>query len=180
MTRRDLAWLLAQLPAVASAQGHNHSAPPEPDRWSHYRPRFFSAEDFQALDAFTAILIPADDTPGAREAHVAPFLDFLVDAAAEHAPEMQSEWRKAMDWLRGRDFSHLSPDRQLALVEQMSAPERDRRARHEGYPAYRLIKRSAIFAFYTSRAGLVETLEYQGNAYLERFPACDHPEHRKV
>jgi hypothetical protein len=37
-----------------------------------------------------------------------------------------------------------------------------------------------VFAFYTSKAGLVDNLEYKGNAYLTDFPGCTHPEHRRV
>jgi hypothetical protein len=190
MTRRDLAWVIARAAAGAGgaeffvgwlrAAQHHASAPPEPDRWSNYRPKFFSSEEFRILDAFTAILLPTDDQPGAREAHVAPFIDFVVDAAREYAPEMQQEWRRALAWLRAREFAALRPDRQLALVEEMAAPERDRSRKHEGYPAYRLIKEMTVRAFYTSRVGLVDVLEYKGIAYLSEFPACNDPEHRKV
>ena len=37
-----------------------------------------------------------------------------------------------------------------------------------------------VRAYYTSRVGLVESLQYQGIAYLTEYPACTHPEHRKV
>jgi hypothetical protein len=40
-----------------------------------------------------------------------------------------------------------------------------------------MIKQQNTFAFYTSRAGMIETLDYKGNSYNEVFPACDHPEH---
>ena len=53
----------------------------------------------------------------------------------------------------------------------MSRPERDRAATHPAYPAYRLIKQQNTFAFYTSRAGMIETLDYRGNSYN----ACSSP-----
>jgi hypothetical protein len=62
----------------------------------------------------------------------------------------------------------------------MSLPERDRTAKHPAYSAYRLIKQQNTFAFYTSRAGSIEALEYRGNSYNPEFPACTHPEHRTV
>jgi hypothetical protein len=37
-----------------------------------------------------------------------------------------------------------------------------------------------VRAFYTSRVGLIDVLEYQGIAYLTEFPACTHPEHLNV
>ena len=193
MTRRDAAWAILRAAAVVggneffsdwmrAAQVVNHSshAPPEPDRWTSYQPKFFFAEDFRNLDAFTAILIPTDDTPGAREAHVAAFIDFVVNAAAEYAPEMQKDWRNAMDWLRARHFAELTASQQLSFVQRISEPERDASKNHDGFPVYRLLKDMTVHAFYTSRVGLVDVLEYKGLAYLTEFPGCNHPEHHTV
>ena len=55
-----------------------------------------------------------------------------------------------------------------------------RAAKHPAYFAYRLIKRENTFAFYTARAGMIETLDYRGNSYNLSFPACNHPEHHAV
>ncbi len=166
---------------AAQAEHHLHSsAPPEPDRWSAYAPKFFSPEEFRILDTFTAILIPADETPGAREAHVAPFIDFVVNAAAEYAPEMQEQWRNALRWLSEHEFGKLAAEEQLALVQQMSEPERDHSKKQDGFPVYRLIKEMTVHAFYTSRVGLIDVLEYKGNAYLTEFPGCNHAEHHSV
>ena len=46
--------------------------------------------------------------------------------------------------------------------------------------AYKWIKQQNTFAFYTSRAGMIENLDYRGNSYNATFPACNHPEHHKV
>lgn len=193
MTRRDLTSLILRAISTTAgaefftawSQTHPHSpnseAPPEPDRWSSYQPKFFSPEEFTILDVFTAILIPTDETPGAREAHVTPFIDFVVNAAAEYAPEMQKQWREAFAWLRAQNFAALSLQEQLALVQQMSEPERDpSKKRDDGFAAYHLIKEMTVHAFYTSRVGLVDVLEYKGNAYLLEFPGCDHPEHHRL
>lgn len=170
MTRRDLMTLATR--ALAAAGGAEfftawmRAAPPEP--------RFFSPPEFANLESFTEILIPTDDTPGAREARVAHYIDFVVDAAAEYAPRTQQDWRKAMAWLTAAKFNSLSASERLALVERISAPQ------NEGFATFNLIKQMTVFAFYTSRAGLIDNLQYQGNAYLTEFPACTHPEHRRV
>lgn len=193
ITRRDAAWAILRAAAVVGGQEffsdwmraaqvvqHSSHAPPEPDRWSSYQPKFFSAEDFRNLDAFTAILIPTDDTPGAREAHVAAFIDFVVNAAAEYAPEMQKDWRKAMDWLGARQYAELPANQQLSLMQRISEPEHGASKQEDGFAAYRLIKGMTVHAFYTSRVGLVDVLEYKGLAYLTEFPGCNHPEHHAV
>lgn len=171
------AWLRA---ANEHHLAENSSAPPEPPLLRDYKPRFFGAEDFEALQAFTEILIPADETPGAREAHCAHYIDFVLQAAEEYAPAMQTQWRNAMAALRGAGFHRADAKGRADLVEAMSAPERDRNMQHPAYAAYRLIKQQNTFAFYTSRAGMIETLDYKGNSYNQTFPPCDHPEHRHV
>jgi hypothetical protein len=189
LTRRDAAWLMARVAGSAlfaswlraASDPHLHShAPPDPHDWSKYRPQFFSADEFATLDAFTAILIPSDGSPGARDAFVAPFIDFVVQAASEFAPEMQTRWKEAVRLLVSQNFAQLPPAEQLALVRRMAAPEEDPSQKHPGFATYRLIKEMTVHAFYTSRPGLIDALEYQGLAYLTEFPACDHPEHHRV
>lgn len=195
LTRRDAGWAITRAAAVAggqqffgewlgAAQAHTHAgtaaAPPEPDEWTNYRPKFFSAEQFGMLDQFTAILIPTDETPGAREAHVAPFIDFVVNAAAEYAPEMQAQWRSAMRTLEKANFAHLTSEQQVALITRMAEPELGKAEKGGGFEAYRLIKDMTLHAFYTSRVGMIDVLEYKGNTYLTEFPGCNHPEHHKA
>jgi hypothetical protein len=194
LDRRDLLDLVvraAALPGAArffaawfdgSAHGQTHAsmAPPEPPLLRDYKPQFFGADDFSALEAFTAILIPTDDTPGAREARCAHFIDFVLKSNDGHAPELQKRWRGAMDLLRTAGFHTASPAEREALVAAMSAPERDRSQSHPAFDAYVLIKRQTAFAFYTSRAGSIEALDYRGNAFNAAYPACEHPEHQRV
>ena len=163
---------------LKAADDHNHStAPPEPPFLRDYQPKFFDAADFAALQAFTGILIPTDDTPGAREAHCGHYIDFVLQASPERTQKL---WRDAMAALRELGFHTADAKGRAALVEAMSRPERDRTATHPGFAAYRLIKQQNTFAFYTSRAGMIEALDYRGNSYNATFPACNHPEHHRI
>jgi gluconate 2-dehydrogenase gamma chain len=142
-----------------------------------YQPKFFDTEDFAALQAFTEILIPTDETPGAREARCAQFIDFVL-ASAEDGP--RDQWRHAMRALREAGFHSAGAAQREALVEVISRAERQRITPHPAYFAYRLIKQQNTFAFYTSRTGMIDVLDYRGNSYNPSFPACDHPEHHKL
>src|SRR5205807_5747625 len=106
----------------------------------NYAPRFFHATDFAALEAFTEILIPADETPGAREAHCAHYIDFVLNASTGHAPEIQRQWREAMSALKRAGFHEANTAGRASLVAAMSKPEHDSSATHPAYAAYRLIK----------------------------------------
>jgi hypothetical protein len=191
-TRRDLlelAMRAASLPGGAEfmsqwleAQEHHHAAnsaaPPESPLLNNRQPEFFSREDFAALEAFTEILIPTDDTPGAKEAHCAHFIDFVM-TASEGMP-VQRQWRDAMAALKKLGFHDADAKGRADLVAAMAKPELDPAATHPAYNVYRLIKQQNAFAFYTSRAGLIETLDYRGNSVNLEFPACTHPEHHRV
>jgi hypothetical protein len=171
-TRRHLIQLAA-LPALLRAQDHHqHSAaPPDPELLRNYQPAFFAAGDFEALQSFTEILIPTDDTPGAREARCAHYIDFLLQASA---PDVQKQWRAALDSLRSGGFHKATPAGRAELIEAMSHPQ------HELFPVFQRIKEQTAFAYYTSRVGLIDNLDYRGNSYNATFPACDHPEHRHI
>jgi hypothetical protein len=190
-TRRRLLRLAAAaaaLPAAAEflaprlqAQTHDrHYAPPDPGLLKNYQPKFFTADDFAALDALTAILIPTDDTPGAREARCAHFIDFLLQASETVDANMARQWRAAMQALRDAGFHAADAAGRETIVAAMARPERERGATHPAYFAYRLIKQQNTFAFYTSRQGLIECLDYRGNSFNVTFPPCDHPEHRTL
>src|SRR5215470_4093952 len=40
-----------------------------------YQPRFFKKDEFQTVEDLTGLIIPSDDTPGAKEAQVARYID---------------------------------------------------------------------------------------------------------
>jgi len=135
-----------------------------------YQPKFFDAGDFEALQSFTEILIPTDDTPGAREARCAQFIDFLLDASSEDA-RLQASWRKTLSTLRDLGYHAGDVSARARLVQTLA---------QEKHPAFNTIKQLNAFAFYTSRAGQIEALDYRGLSYNATFPACTHPEHRKI
>ena len=194
LSRRDLLEMAARAASVPGAAAFfstwlqaearpRHSGftpPPQPPLLRDYKPVFFDRSDFDALRAFTEILIPTDDTPGAREAYCAHFIDFVLQASTEAAPDTVRQWRDAMAALREAGFHAAEAARRADIVAAMSRPERDPGATHPAYAAYLLIKQQTTFAFYTSRAGTIEALDYRGNSYHAEFPACDHPEHHSV
>ena len=151
-----------------------------PARETAYKPAFFDAADFEALESLTDILIPADETPGAKDARCAQFIDFVLDASTGYAPETQARWRTAMSMLKKAGFQGANQQAREALVLAMSEPERDHDRWHPAFAAFELVKRETTFAFYTSKPGAIGALDYRGNSYNAFFPACTHPEHHVV
>jgi len=150
-----------------------------------YAPRFFKPDEFKTVETLTELIIPTDDTPGAKEAQVARYIDFVVSAAAEFEPSLQLQWTQGFQLLDSlsrekyqRTFREISTDDQEALLMAMSLPEREPGKTHEGFEFYRLVKGMTVEGFYTSRVGLVDVLGYKGLAFLTEFPGCTHPEHQ--
>src|SRR5580658_8283669 len=60
-------------------QQHEHvetAAPPA--RQANYQPKYFSPSEYHTIDVLTGLIIPKDESPGAQEAGVSEFIDFLA------------------------------------------------------------------------------------------------------
>jgi hypothetical protein len=171
---------------LVTMAGMDHGAPsaePAPP----YSPQFFKSDEFQTVEMLTEMIIPTDDQPGAKEARVADYIDFVVFSAAEFRPSLQREWTTGLKWLEQESrkryhapFRELSAADRERLLTDVSLPERDRGAdaSDPGYKFYRLVKGMTVEGFYTSRVGLIDVLGYQGLTFLSEFPGCTHPEHQ--
>ncbi len=60
---------------------------------AEYRPQFFTAAEYAAVERLTEIIIPADATPGAKEAGVAEFIDFMVANDRRRSIRFAWAWR---------------------------------------------------------------------------------------
>lgn len=156
----------------------------DPGENENYQPTFFKPHEYETVRALTEIILPTDEKPGAKEARVVQFIDFVVAGAAEFMPGLQREWIEGLARLDkesnnrfGQDFRAVSPSDRILLLTEMSLPERDARASHPGFPFYKLVKEMTVEGFYSSRVGLLDVLEYKGLAYLASFPGCTHPDH---
>jgi len=171
--------------AMANHAGMHHGASPVPEDTAPYVPQFFKPEEFETVGILAEMIIPADDMPGATDAQVDRYIDFVVFSAAEYKPELQKEWTSGLTQLNelagkkfGRPFREISAANREHLLLEMSLPERDVKASHPGFEFYRLVKEITVEGFYTSRIGLVQVLEYKGLDYLAEFPGCTHPAHK--
>ena len=60
-----------------------------------YHPQFFTPAEYSMVERLAEIIIPNDGTPGAKEAGVAEFIDFMVASD----PDVQYEFRMGLSWL---------------------------------------------------------------------------------
>jgi gluconate 2-dehydrogenase gamma chain len=151
-----------------------------------YVPQFFQPEEFRTVEMLTEMIIPTDDAPGAKEAQVANYIDFVVFSAAEFKPSLQREWLAGLDFLDcesraqfAKPFREGSESDRTKLLTLISAPERDPKQHHDGFDFFVVVKEMTVEGFYTSKVGLIDVLEFQGMNYMSEFPGCTHPEHQK-
>src|SRR3984957_15220342 len=64
--------------AFGQQHEHEHAENPAPARVAAYRPSYFSASEYHTIDILTGLIIPQDESPGAHEAGVCEFIDFLA------------------------------------------------------------------------------------------------------
>jgi hypothetical protein len=181
-------WLPGGTEQLSAADARAEPSGPKADlnQPTAYTPQFFKPEEFKAVEILTEMIIPTDEKPGAREARVANYIDFIAFSAAEFRPELQQEWISGLQVLDdashkkyGEPFNDLSSGQREELLTEMSLPERNPQASHPGYNFYRLVKETTVEGFYSSRVGLMDVLEYKGLTYLSSFPGCTHPEHQQ-
>lgn len=164
----------------AFAHGH---PPPDPQQIkpAQYRPQFFSLEEYELVERLTELIIPSDETPGAREAGVAEFVDFMV----AHDADQQYKLRTGLTWLNahaarslGKPFLALAQDRQIALLEPLAYKAKFRAGEEDGRAFFRAFRELTIMGFYSSEIGYKE-LDNPALRFYAESPACPHVNDRE-
>ncbi len=163
----------------AYAEAHAHAAGDGP-KPSVYSPLFFTAAEFAVITRLTELIIPSDETPGAREAGVCEFVDFMV----AHDVEAQPHMRKGLAWLdersRGehkRPFIELQEARQTAILDTLAYKAKHRAGEETGRDLFDRVRQLTAMGFYSSEVGYREL----DNPALHPWglsPACPHTNDR--
>jgi len=147
-----------------------------------YSPQFFTAGEYAVVERLAEIIIPSDATPGAKEAGVAEFIDFIVASD----PEAQYPFRTGLAWLNahsertaGTRFAELAPDQQNSLLEPLGFKDKVRPGEEDGRQFFKLFREYTVMGFYTSEIGYKE-LDNPALKLYSASPECPHkddPEH---
>jgi len=134
------------------------------------------------LDELTETLIPADEhSGGARAAGVAPTLDAWLSEFDPTIPELREameRWKAGLasidrlsrDTL-GKGLLEASADERIDVLQKVAAAEHDPKTEAERF--FTRLKESTVWAYYTSRLGIHDELEYEGNVALGEFVGTD-------
>lgn len=178
---------LLKTPAQAAQHAHQHGAQTTASTAASaaakapYKPAFFNEQQFKTVATVAEMIIPRTETPGAMDAKVHEYIDFIVNEDKTLQPIYQRglTWldRKANDSF-GANFVECKPDQQTAILTIISSPKNRALEDMVGVEFFHTIKSMTIDGYYTTEIGLKKELEYKGNDYLEEFPGCNHREHQ--
>lgn len=163
-----------------------------------YKPLFFSAEQYSMLEHLAELIIPIDETPGAKEAGVAEFIDFMVanrvavsarrdirstaDAMAS-GNEAQSRFLGGLAWMDahcrtefGAEFMKCTAEQQKSLLEELAFKTKYKPATESGREFFHFMRDYTVVGYYTTKIGL-ESLGYPGLRQVwPSLPGCPHPD----
>jgi gluconate 2-dehydrogenase gamma chain len=164
---------------------HHHQEAPVQIAHS-YSPQFFSSAQYSTVETLADLILPASENdahqpqPGAKDAGVAEFIDFMVFSD----PSLQPQFRDGLAWLDNAskpaaNFVSLAPEAQSALLERLAYKAKQRNDEQPGQQFFKHIRKYTVMGFYTTRIGL-ESLDYPGLKFYSASPGCTHhgnPEH---
>lgn len=183
----------------AFACPHDHPQPTSPQpRADSYQPLFFSPPQYQMVEHLAEMIIPEDDTPGAKQAGVAEFIDFMVanrvpvspsrdvrstEDAIEAGNEAQNKFISGLDWMNahshsefGREFMGCTPEQQNSLLEELAYKAKFKPLTESGRAFFQLMRDYTVVGYYTTKIGL-ESLGYPGlRTVWPKMPPCPHPD----
>jgi len=188
--------------ACPADPSHVHTVPAAD---SSYKPLFFSPEQYRLVEHIAEMILPADDTPGAKDAGVAEFIDFMVANrvavsarseirstadAIRQGDDAQVQFVGGIDWINSRSksefgklFLDLTREQQTSLVEELAYKAKFKPTTETGREFFQLMRDYTVVGYYTSKVGL-ESLGYPGlRSVWPKMPGCTHlndPEHRHL
>lgn len=160
-----------------AAKGAKKAVPPAAGK--AYRPKYFSAHEFAVLARLADLIIPRDSTPGALDARVPEYIDTQV----AEMPEAQVRLSGGILWLDryctsefGKPFLECAADQQKAVLDRLAYRKNVARELRAARNFFAQVRDLTCDGFYSSKLGYAE-VGYRGNAFVDKFIGCTHPEH---
>jgi Gluconate 2-dehydrogenase subunit 3 len=161
-------------PALSQTGPKNGRRPAKAQTETH---RFFTPDEFVIVDELSELIIPTDEhSPGARAAKVAEYIDRRLAESFEDEPKTQ--WREGLKLvdqisveMNGGPFMQASQDQRVAVLTRMARKESSPERPEEKF--FVELKSRVARAYYTSKIGVHDELEYKGNTYLKEFAGVD-------
>ena len=128
-------------------------------------PQFLSVEQGAMVAVIAEMIIPATDTPGAKDAGVPEFIDQML--ADVFQKEDKDRFRQGLDDFnnqvqadQSKDFIDCEPELQNQLLTGLAEKAQSEGPQPGGKTFFQMMKELTIVGFFTSEAGATQVLEY--------------------
>ncbi|MBV9083755.1 MAG: gluconate 2-dehydrogenase subunit 3 family protein [Acidobacteriaceae bacterium] len=161
----------------APPQTHQTPEPVTKEEATPHRYVYFTPKQLETLNALVERIIPADEhSPGAKEAGVPEYIDIVIADASAATKRLWAQGLLEVDRMAvaesGNPYARCSPENQVAILRKIASDEEAPKSLGEQF--FRALKRATIDGYYTSKMGIHDDLQYQGNDALAEFPGCPH------
>src|SRR5947209_20085280 len=185
--RREMLRIMATAAAASKFPGFakwsficSHDKSVESIRPEGYQPLFFSPSEYALVERLTELIIPNDTTPGAKEAGVSEFVDFMVarNTDKQYSMRLGISWLNAhCERLLGRTWMSLVEAQQVAVLEPLAYKAKHRAGEEDGRKFFLAIKELTIMGVYTTALGSkeIEKTAPKFDAKTPRSPRSDEP-----
>ncbi len=188
VTRRDILKTLAMgavggsvlqvIPAKAAEFAHQavhkeKAASPA----GKYTPKYFSAHQYETLNALCEAILPKDDhSGGAVEAGAPEFIDLLTSENEKY----QLRLGGGLVWLDSycadryaKSFLECAPEQRTEVLDLIAYRKNAAKdaSLSQGIAFFAFLRKMTCDGFYTSKIGIAD-LQYIGNTSVREFPGC--------
>jgi hypothetical protein len=128
----------------------------------------FSPDDISFLDEVGETIIPATDTPGAKEARIGDFMHTIVRDCYDQRDQQifidgMGKLNEASNKMNGKGFLASTPDERKKLLITLDKEQKDYMASKKPTdpPHYfRMMKELTVWGYFTSEPGATKALRY--------------------
>jgi hypothetical protein len=182
INRRSVLKLLSSAPVAAGfafteAEAHRAHEQAQAARrtGAPFKPRFFTAHEYEIVRILTDLIIPRDERSGsATDAGVPEFMDFiLIDQ-----PTRQTAMRGGLAWLDAesqrrfdKTFAAAAEGERRAILDDIATSGELKPGMTYGQAFFRNFRDLTASGFWTSKMG-IEDLGYIGNTFVAEWQGC--------
>lgn len=142
-----------------------------------YAPKYFSAHQYETLNALCDAILPKDDhSGGAVEAGAPEFIDLLTSENEKY----QLQLGGGLAWLDSycadryaKSFLECAPEQRTEVLDLIAYRKNANKdaSLSQGIAFFAFLRKMTCDGFYTSKIGIGD-LQYIGNTSMRDFPGC--------
>jgi hypothetical protein len=133
----------------------------------------FNADQEKMIAEIAELIIPATDTPGAKDAQVPEFISLMIKDC--YPEKDQQSFKEGLDQLEkasqqayDRSFVELEQEQQVELLTKAESDARAQREQNKdnkeaGLPFLHMMKELTLIGYFTSEPGATQALDYVQN-----------------